>query len=330
MKSRATQVLLGMATVVIMSLPSATALAAPKKTEPLVMTYVRSNADYWDLDVAVEKGFFADEGFAPKYVANHGSVQSTQLLLTQDVQLAVTQPESLIAAITRGAKDVGIIAAAMRRVDWMLVGAKGIKSISDLKGKTLGFSGLRVSEFWLTRRLLQEHGIGPKDYSAIQVGITPAKYAALNKGSIAAAVLFQPTASQAVNGGMTRLYLLGRFAGYIPGTYIVNREWAAKNDNGVRLTKALQRAHDWLYDPKNKEEAIKIMMARSKKSEAVINEVYNIFFVQEKWYTKDCGVNTKAVTNAVKTLVDHGIIDAKKAPSLNQILIPAKFGGRRD
>ena len=45
--------------------------------EPLLMTYVRSNADYWDIGVAEAKGFFAEEGFEPQYVSNAGSVQST-------------------------------------------------------------------------------------------------------------------------------------------------------------------------------------------------------------------------------------------------------------
>jgi hypothetical protein len=36
--------------------------------EKLVISYVPGNAIYWDIDVAIEKGFFKDEGFAPEVV----------------------------------------------------------------------------------------------------------------------------------------------------------------------------------------------------------------------------------------------------------------------
>ncbi|MEP7456371.1 ABC transporter substrate-binding protein [Phyllobacterium sp. SB3] len=296
--------------------------------EPLTMTYIRSNADYWDVDVAEAKGFFADEGFAPEYVSNSGSVQSTQLLLTNSVQLAITQPEALIAAIARGSKNLAGIAAPMERVDWMLVGQKGL-NIQDLKGKTIGFSGLRVTEFWLTQRALQESGLDPKSYDSIQIGTTPAKYSALTNGSVAAVLLFQPTASQAVHAGYSRLFDLGKYDRYIPGIYMVNRVWAAQNDHGVRLARALQRAHEWLYDPKNREEAIAILKKLSKSSDAALAEVYDIFFVNEKSYTPEGQVDVNSINQAIQTLVDHSELDSSKAPTLDQILLPAALGGLR-
>jgi ABC-type nitrate/sulfonate/bicarbonate transport system substrate-binding protein len=302
--------------------------AAP--ADPLVMTYVQSNADYWDMAVATQKGFFADEGFAPQFVTNAGSVQSTQLLITRAVQIAITQPEALIGAITHGITQIAAIAAPMRRVDWVLVGQPGMKSLADLKGKTLGFSGLRISEFWLTEQILRDNGLPPGSYDSIQVGTTPAKYAALINGSVGAAILFQPTASQAIGAGFSRLYNLGNSPGYIPGVYIVSRTWAAQNQHGVRLTRALQRAHDWLYDAAHRTEAVGIMTKLSKASDAAVNDVYDTFFVKQKWYTPDCGVDTKAITTAIATLISHNELDPKKAPKLADILLPQSLGGRRD
>jgi ABC-type nitrate/sulfonate/bicarbonate transport system substrate-binding protein len=303
--------------------------AAAGPLEPLLMTYVRSNADYWDIGVAEAKGFFAEEGFEPQYVSNAGSVQSTQLLLTQAVQLAVSQPEALISAIARGSKDLGGIAAPMRRVDWILVGQKGV-TLPDLKGKTLGFSGLRVTEFWLTQMSLKDSGLEPKSYDAIQIGTTQAKYSALTNGAVAATVLFQPTASQAVHAGYSRLYDLGKHDGYVPGIYVVNRIWAAQNDHGPRLVRALTRAHDWLHDPSNKSDAIAILKKLSGSTDAALAEVYDIFFTKEKWYTTGCEVDVNAIKTAIQTLIDHGELVPKKAPGIDDILLPASLGGRRN
>ena len=302
---------------------------AASPADPLVMTYVQSNADYWDMAVATQKGFFVDEGFAPEFVTNSGSVQSTQLLITRAVQIATTQPEALIGAITHGTKEIAAIAAPMKRVDWVLVGQPGMKSLADLKGKTLGFSGLRISEFWLTEQILRDNGLPPGSYDSIQVGTTAAKFAALTNGAVGAAILFQPTASQAVGAGFSRLYNLGQHSGYIPGLYIVSRAWAAENQHGVRLTRALQRAHDWLYDPAHRTEAVGIMTKLSKASDAAVNDVYDTFFVKEKWYTPDAAVDTNAITTAIATLISHKELDAKQAPTLDDVLLPQNLGGRR-
>ena len=43
---------------------------------------------------------------------------------------------------------------------------------------------------------------------------------------------------------------------------ILNKDWAAKNRNAaIGLTKALQKAAVWVYDPKNKQKAINILAA---------------------------------------------------------------------
>ena len=114
----------------------------------------------------------------------------------------------------------------------------------ELKGKVLGFSGLRVGEYWLTREVLKVKGLGPKDVDAIQVGTSPAKFAALEKGSIAATLLFQPTAAQAVASGFTSLYDFSETSGFIPLLYMVNRKWAADKDYGKRLSRAIRTAHE--------------------------------------------------------------------------------------
>ncbi len=304
---------------------SATAADAP---EPLALTYIRSNADYWDLNVAVDKGFLAEEGFKPEYVANSSSVQSTQLLLTQSVQLAVAQPESLVAVIARGSKDLAAIAAPMRRVDWVLVGQKGMKAVTELKGKTVGFSGLRVAEFYLTQDAMAKQGTPAGSFDGIQIGTSVAKYAALTNGSVAAAVLFEPTASQAVQAGFSKLYELGNHEGYIPAMYIVKKSWASTQNHGMRLARALERAHAWLYDPKNKAEAIAILKKHSQSTDAAIEDVYNRFFVTHAWYTKAGEIETDAIKIAIQTLLANKEITQAQVPAMQDVILLATLGGR--
>jgi ABC-type nitrate/sulfonate/bicarbonate transport system substrate-binding protein len=223
------------AVVTVIGGPLAIDHARAADLEKLDLTYIPSNSIYWDLDVGVDKGFFKAEGFNAQILSNQSSPQSMQMLISGQVEIAISQPDPLIAAIEKGAKTIGVIAAPATEADWFLVGKKGVKNIEDLKGQTLGFSSLRVGEFYLTRNILKEHGIDAKDFSAIQIGPTPAKYAALQKGSIAAGVLFQPTATLAQQNGFP---VLVRFAQAIKGfpaiVYLSNRRLPTTTANALR------------------------------------------------------------------------------------------------
>ena len=132
-----------------------------------------------------------------------------------------------------------------------------------------------------------------------------------------------------MHAGYTRLDALGRYPNFIPGMYVVNRRWAAENDHGVRLARALQKAHDWLYNPANKAEAVALLKKFSQVSDAALEDVYQLYFVKEKLYTPDCAVDSSAITTAIQTLIDHHELDPKQAPALDDILLPASLGGKR-
>jgi len=320
-----------MAIVVAAAASAFGASARAAELEKLVITFIPSNSIYWDIDTAIDQGFFKAEGFDAQVLANQSSPQSMQMLIAGDVQAAIAQPDPVMAAIEKGAKDIGIIAAPGKEPDWFLVGRKGVKGFADLKGQTLGFSALRVGEFYLTRNMLKAHGVGPNDFSAIQVGPTPAKYAALQKGSIAAGVLFQPIATLAAENGFP---VLARFAqqrkGYPAIVYLVNRKWAATNDNGKRFTKALIRAHKWLYDPANKDEAIKILQKVTKRDPATIAKVYELYFVTDKLYSRTGALNVRDMEKTVRLIAENTGLPKDKIPRPAQYLIPKADGGLQD
>lgn len=300
---------------------------AAEGSEPLNLSYIPSNSIYWDLDAGIEKGFFRDEGFAPAVVANQSSPQSIQMIIARSVQMAITQPEPLVAALVHGAKQLAVIGAPGNSPDWFLMARPDIKGWTDLKGKTLGFSALRVNEFYLVRKLLDEHGVKPTEYNAIQVGPTPAKLAALEKGSIAAGVLFQPTGVLAQQQGLKVLYNFAAIKHYPALLYVVNREWAAENQNGVRFARALTKIHNWLYDPKNRDEAIAAVQKYTKRPKDVLEKVYDLYFVTDKLYTPDGAVDAAGLKNVIDEMVANGEITKEQVPPPESYLLPKSVGG---
>lgn len=307
----------------VAGLPGANA----QEVDTLNLSYPESNAYYWNLGVARDKGFFSDEGFKVNYVTSGATPQIIQMLISGDLNLVTPQPDALFVAIARGGKDLRIFAQPALSPDWILVGKKGLKDIKEAKGLHLGVSALGGSEQTLAQQVLAEHGLKKGDYNVIVSGLTPTKYAALQTGSIALAVLYQPTAQLALQQGFPDLYRFTKYQPvYPPSYYVVNQKWAAEKDRGKRVSRVIARAHEWLWDPKNRDEAIKILQKYTKRDAALLGEIYDQYFVKDKLYSPDGKVRLRGVQTILDALIERG--DLKKGQlTPDQIVLPAEIGG---
>lgn len=294
--------------------------------EKLVLGYPSGNSIYWDLDVAIDKGFLAEEGFAPEVIVPASSPQTVQLLVTGNLHVGATQPEPFVAAVEKGASSIGAIAAPMNYADWTLNVRPDVKTLADLKGKVIGVSALKNSEVWQTTQLLTKAGLKPDDFTFIVAGTSPTKITALEKGSIAAAVLFQPSGQLAASEGLQPLAYYSDLRAYPPILYGVNREWAAKNDAGKRFTRALTKAHEWLQKPENKAEAIAILKKATKRDDAILANVYDIYFSTKKIYSATGAIELSGLDRAIADMAADGEILKTPTPGA-KYLIPREQGG---
>jgi ABC-type nitrate/sulfonate/bicarbonate transport system substrate-binding protein len=296
---------------------------------PLVMSYVVANSIYWDIDAAIDEGFFRDENFAPEATIFQSSPQAVQLVISGGADMTAVEPEAMMAASLRGASDLGLIAESQKAPDWLLVVRPEIKNWADLKGKSFGFSALRVLEYFLTVQLMKQHGMGTDDWNALQVGVTPAKLAALEKGSIAGAVLFAPLALRATSdpAGLHAMAKYAALGDYPPTIFVVKRSWAAANDNGKRFSRAITRAHRWLWDPKNHDAALAVMEKYTKVDAATAEKVYRQYFIDEKLYTEDGAIDLAGLRLETSLLTANGEVPKDKALSPEALVIAKEQGG---
>ncbi|HEY4403119.1 MAG TPA: ABC transporter substrate-binding protein [Xanthobacteraceae bacterium] len=295
--------------------------------EKLVISYVPGNAIYWDIDVAIEKGFFKDEGFAPEVVIFQSSPQSIQLLVAGEVQLAGAQPEALLAAVVHGSKGFAVISSPAERPDWFLVSRPEIRTLADLKGKFFGTGGLQLGENWWTWKALAKASVAPSDVSMLVVGTSAQKFAALQRGSIAFTVLFQPTAQVAVAEGMNVLYRFSDGEAFPSILYSVAASWAQQGGHGARLTRALKRAHDWLYDPGNREQALAILQKYTKREPAQLAPVYDLYVGKDAILSRDGAVVIADVDKVIAQMAENGAIPKGTVVSPDLYLLPRDLGG---
>ena len=73
--------------------------------------------------------------------------------------------------------------------------ADTLKSFADVKGKTLGLTGLGSSTSFLTQYLAAQHGITSKEYTMLPVGADASFIAAINQSRIDAGLTTEPSVS---------------------------------------------------------------------------------------------------------------------------------------
>ena len=137
---------------------------------------------------------------------------------------------------------------------------------SDLKGKTISIGGPKdITRIYLERMAIP-NGVKPGDYDTVFAGATSARFSALTGGAVDAAILLPPFNFYAESAGFNSLGLTIDYARELPfAGAVVSRAWATANK--ARLDKVL-KVHNmsmaWFSDPKNRAEAIKIMVEASK------------------------------------------------------------------
>ena len=308
---------------------SASAIAAPsilRAAEPLNIGNVPANLIHWVTLAATDLGFFSAEGFDAAIQTIQSSPQSVQFAITGQYQIATGQPEVLVAAVEQGATQLAALAAPTNSSDWVLVGNRNVKTLADLKGQIVGVSSLRTSEAWLTSALMQKNGFAKDSVKYQPAGTSPAKVASLEAGNIGAAVLFQPSAEVAIRAGLP---VLARFEGmraYPTVLYNVNRDWAAKGDAGMRVARAIQKAHTWLYDPANRKQTVEIGAKYSKREIPVVEAVYDAFFAQGKIYSRTGEISVEGLQNAINDMAEDGAV-FKTPTKAEKYILDKKLGG---
>jgi NitT/TauT family transport system substrate-binding protein len=202
------------------------------------------------LVVAKDAGFFKQEGFTVELVVIPAAM-NIKVLLSGDIQYATTVGSAVVAAV-RGIN----VRTAMVFVDKPLldlVGAPGVGSIQELKGKPMGISSRGGLHDVSMRRILSGSAIDPAQVTVLTVGAQGAMFAAVKTGRIAAGLLNPPFNFLAHREGMKSLAFAGNFL-RLPSTGIVtlaeNLERAP--EQARRVTRALSRARTFAMDNKAK------------------------------------------------------------------------------
>jgi NitT/TauT family transport system substrate-binding protein len=140
--------------------------------------------------LASESGFFREEGLEVERINMRGSL-GVKALIGGDVGYSAASG-SIITAALRGLK-VKLVSILSPVPVFRMIAQKEIKSVKDLKGKTVALSSRGGTIDHLTRIMLQRNGLVPeKDVTLVVVGGQQTIWNAIRADRVAAALINLP------------------------------------------------------------------------------------------------------------------------------------------
>ena len=130
------------------------------------------NPDHGPLIIAQEKGYFADAGLEVEIVAPADPSAPPKLVAAGQADIAISYQPQLHLQIAEGLPLVRVGTLVATPLNCLLVLEKGpVKSLTDLKGRKVGYSVAGVEEALLTG-MLAPHNVTPSDIELINVNFS--------------------------------------------------------------------------------------------------------------------------------------------------------------
>jgi len=222
----------------------------------------------WPSYVAEDKGLFERHGIHVTLQGTTGSVNQMTDLSQGRFDIAMTALDNIVAYVEgEGEAPIGpqpdFVAVMGSDSSFLsLVAAPDIKTYADLRGKTLSVDARTTGYAFVLYDMLARNGLQPGDYRIETAGGMVQRWAALRQHKQVATLLSTPFNILARNDGFNQIAtatdVIGPYQGNVAAT---RRSWARHNKAKlVAFIEAYVEAIDWLYDPKNHDEAIRILL----------------------------------------------------------------------
>jgi NitT/TauT family transport system substrate-binding protein len=242
----------------------------------IVEGFVSNGALQWPEYIAQEFGWFKDNGVSVEMLAVGSG--AAQQLAAGALDIGYSGFPDFIRATNEGA-PIKIVINAVDEPPYAVYAKPSIKTITDLKGKTVSIGGVKDVTLIYMEAFIASAGLTPNDLDFVYAKATQDRYAALLSGGVDAAILYPPATFRAGAAGYTDLGDIETYLKDFPFTvWATNTNWAAKNRQALLgYIKAYSRAIHWLYDPTNREKAVDILVKYSKQNRKDSVDTYDYF-----------------------------------------------------
>jgi NitT/TauT family transport system substrate-binding protein len=240
---------------------------SPVRAEQIVVSNYGIAANGMPYAIAMEKGFFREEGAdVTGILSSNGGGTTIRNLLGGNLDYGEVDLAGTVAAIEQG-NDLHIISDNVLTVGefvWAVKPDSPIKSLSDFKGHKIGYTNPRSTSQALNILLVQTIGLTPADVVPTKVGGFGEQVVALDIGAIDVATLADPVWSK----NSAKLRTVVRAADALPPLC---------NVIGVATGKAIAEHGDFLRAVlRARRKAVEFMYAHPEEAGDIIAKVYDL------------------------------------------------------
>jgi NitT/TauT family transport system substrate-binding protein len=233
--------------------------ALPQQSPAKIIVGLSSvNVAFLPVYATEARGFFKDEGLDVLLVLFNAGATNLQALIGGDIQIMGSAFVETIGGRAAGV-DLKNFWGICNIMPFQLYSQPDFKSMKQAKGKRFAISRFGSLTDFLTRATLRHFGVDPKDVTILQIGSTPARFAALSAKAVDASVVWFPVTEIAKTQGYNKLLDLKEiFPEWPYETFAARESYLSKErDQVTKFIRAYQKGVRYTLD--NKDEAVRIM-----------------------------------------------------------------------
>ena len=288
-----------------------------KELVTITVAEVTHSLFYTPWYVAIEKGYFEEEGIGINLVLTPGADKVAASVLSNDVNIGFSGPEATIYVYNNGEKDNLVTFASLTKRDGQfLVGSCDLKDrfdVNSLKSKSVLAGRSGGMPLMIFKYALKESGL---DISEVNID-TSVEFAALSGAFIGGqgdfVNLFEPNASKIESEGYgCILESLGLLTGEVPYTAFYARKSYIDSNKGVikSFVKALNKGLKYTKETDSSVLAadIKSQFPDTKESELI--SIIERYKKADSWWDTTF-VNKKAYERLEDIMIYNDSLDKK-------------------
>ncbi|HEV2666994.1 MAG TPA: ABC transporter substrate-binding protein, partial [Blastocatellia bacterium] len=223
-------------TAMLISLAATLWIQPALALEEVIVSYAGPSVTFLPAEIARQRGFMREQNLDVKLLLTRSEVDRAALV-SGSVDYTLRAGSSFVSA-SRGL-PVRIVLLGTMKPFWGLVVRPETKSVSELKGKSMGIPGLLGSQHVSAKFILKHHGLDPDKDVVYRVVETGTRIAAILSGSIDSSMMDYGEAFRAKKAGLKLLVNAADLHSLLAGGLAVNfKKLKEQPDQVRRMVKA--------------------------------------------------------------------------------------------
>jgi NitT/TauT family transport system substrate-binding protein len=250
-------------------------------------------------EVARQRGFLREQNLDMKLLLTRSEVDRAALV-SGGIDYTLRAGSSFVSA-ARGL-PVRIVFLGTLKPFWGLVVRPEIKSVTELKGKSVGVPGLLGAQQLSAKFIFKHYGLDPDKDVVYRVVESGARIPAILSGSIDSSMMDYGEAFRAKKVGLKLLVNAADLHGLLAGGLAVSiKKLREQPDQIKRVIKAMLQAHKYIQD--NPEGTQQIMMNLLKLDQEMAADIYQMAVNN---FTKNGMVEEPMLNSLVTNMLAEG------------------------